>query len=77
MVEAVRRHHEIDVRTGLAGTIAASSRLAHRTDFTTGTLAEDGLAILEMIGLTPENWQTAIGEVGQNNALLSIMESNG
>jgi hypothetical protein len=65
------------VRTGLAGTIAASSRLAHRTDFTTGTLADDGLAILETIGLTPENWQTAIAEVGQNGALLTIIETRG
>jgi putative nucleotidyltransferase with HDIG domain len=76
MVEAVRRHHDTDVRTGLAGTIAASSRLAHRTDFATGVLTPEGVAILEAAGLTPENWETAIAEVIQNTALLSLIESN-
>ena len=77
MVEAVRRHHDTEVRTGLAGTIAASSRLAHRTDFSTGVLAPDGVAILEAAGLTAENWEAAIAEVTQNTALLSLVEANG
>ena len=76
MVEAVRRHHDTDVRTGLAGTIATSSRLAHRTDFSTGVLTADGVTILEAAGLTAENWETAITEVTQNTALLSLVESN-
>jgi hypothetical protein len=66
-----------EVRTGLAGTIAASSRLAHRTDFSTGVLTADGAAILEGAGLTPENWEAAIAEVAQNTALLSLVEANG
>jgi putative nucleotidyltransferase with HDIG domain len=76
MVEAVRRHHDTEVRTGLAGVIAVSSRLAHRTDFQTGTLAEDGLPILQAAGLRLEDWQAAAAEVAQNAALLSLVESH-
>ena len=75
MVEAVRRHHDEEARTGLAGTIAVSSRLAHRTNFQTGTLADDGVAILEAAGLTTESWQAAANEVVQNGGLLTLVES--
>jgi putative nucleotidyltransferase with HDIG domain len=75
MVEAVRRHHDTDVRPGLAATIAVASRLVHRTDFKTGTLAEDAAPILEAAGLTEDDWKAAIGEVAQNTALLALVEA--
>ena len=75
MVEAVRRHHDTDVRPGLAATIAVASRLVHRTDFKTGTLADDAAPILEAAGLTEDDWKAAIGEVAQNTALLALVEA--
>ena len=75
MVEAVRRHHDTEVRPGLAATIAVASRLVHRTDFKTGTLAEDAAPILEAAGLTEDDWKVAIGEVAQNTALLALVEA--
>ena len=75
MVEAVRRHHDTEVRPGLAATIAVASRLVHRTDFKTGTLAEDAAPILEAAGLTEDDWKAAIGEVAQNTALLALVEA--
>jgi putative nucleotidyltransferase with HDIG domain len=77
MVEAVRRHHDTEAKTGLAGTIQVASRLAHRTDFKTGTLADDGAPILQAAGLSPEEWQTAVAEVVQNAALLTLVEARG
>jgi putative nucleotidyltransferase with HDIG domain len=77
MVEAVRRHHDPEARTGLAGTIAASNRLAHRTDFHTGVLADDAAPILEAAGITRDGWQAAAAEVTQNAALLTLVESTG
>ena len=75
MVEAVRRHHDTEVRPGLAATIAVASRLVHRTDFKTGTLADDAAPILEAAGLTEDDWKVAIGEVAQNTALLALVEA--
>ena len=75
MVEAVRRHHDADAHTGLAGVIASASRLAHRTDFKTGQLAPEATAILEATGITLEDWQAAVTEVGQNSGLLTFVES--
>jgi len=75
MVEAVRRHHDTDVRTGLAGVISVASRLAHRTNFQTGELAPEGAPILEATGVTRDAWQTVVTEVGQTGALVMLVEA--
>lgn len=77
MVEAVRRHHDTEVRAGLAGTISVASRLAHRTDFKAGTLADDAAPILQAAGLSAEDWNAAVTEVVQNAALLTLVEARG
>jgi len=75
MVEAVRRHHDPEARTGLAGVIAVASRLAHRTNFATGELSTDGEAILDATGISREDWQGVIAEVVQCGALVMLAES--
>jgi len=74
MVESVRRHHDPEARAGLAGTIAAASRLAHRTNVQTGEVAEDALAILDAIGLTRDAWTSIIAEVADSGALATLLE---
>ena len=76
MVEAVRRHHDLEAHTGLAGAICAANRLVHRTDFQTGALAPDAGPILEGVGLTAEEWQAAVNELGGNGALVALVESH-
>jgi putative nucleotidyltransferase with HDIG domain len=76
MVEAVRRHHELDVRTGLAGTISAASRLAHRTNFQSGELTDEAAPILEATGFSRDGWQAIVSEVAQSGALLTLLEGD-
>lgn len=75
IVEAVRRHHDAEARTGLAGAVAIANRLAHRTDFRTGTLADDAAAAFEATGISAEEWQAVVTEVGQTGMLGLIAES--
>ena len=77
MVEAVRRHHDGDAKTGLAGTIVASSRLAHRTDFQTGEVTDDIGPVLDAVGLSREEWAALVMEVRASGALLVLSESHG
>ena len=74
MVEAVRRHHDLEAKSGLAGTIAVASRLAHRTDFQSGQLADEATAILETMHLTRDDWEAVVREVAQSGALVTLVE---
>jgi putative nucleotidyltransferase with HDIG domain len=76
MVEAVRRHHDPEARTGLAGAIGAASRLVHRTNFQTGAVADDAAGILDAVGLSHDLWEQAIAEIGRTSALVAIVESH-
>jgi putative nucleotidyltransferase with HDIG domain len=76
MVEAVRRHHDPEARTGLAGAIGAASRLVHRTNFQTGAVADDAAGILDAVGLSKDQWEAAIAEIGRNAALVALVESH-
>jgi HD-like signal output (HDOD) protein len=77
MVEAVRRHHDLDAKTGLAGTIVNASRLAHRTNFQTGDVTGDIAPVLEAAGLSADEWATLVTEVRASGALLVLSESHG
>jgi putative nucleotidyltransferase with HDIG domain len=74
MVEAVRRHHELDARTGLAGVIAAASRLAHRTNFRTGEVAADAEPVFDATGVTRDDWRAVVAEVEQSGAIVTLLE---
>src|SRR5580765_5823450 len=75
MVEAVRRHHDLEARTGLAGAIGAASRLVHRTNFQTGAVTEDAAGILDAVGLSKDQWEQAVAEINRNAALVVLVES--
>jgi HD-like signal output (HDOD) protein len=75
--KAVRRHHDTEAKTGLAGVIQISSRLAHRTDFGTGTVSDDGAAIPAGGRDLARRMADGRREVVQNAALLTLVEARG
>jgi len=75
MVEAVRRHHDAEARTGLAGTIAAASRLAHHADLHAAQIGEEASDLLAAVGLDRDAWDAIVTEVGQSGALLTLIEA--
>ena len=66
IVDAVRTHHEPEVRPGIAGLLAIANRLVAWTDLATGTLRPEGEALLEVVaerGVTPETWHRLAGQL--------------
>jgi putative nucleotidyltransferase with HDIG domain len=74
MVEAVRRHHD-EARTGLAGTVAAASRLAHHADLHAPQIGDEAADLLAAVGLDRDTWDAIVTEVGQSGALLTLIEA--
>ncbi|MFN8545064.1 MAG: HDOD domain-containing protein [Candidatus Binatia bacterium] len=73
IVEAVRHHHELDARPGIAGLLAIADRLVHATDVANGALrpdAEPVLALFAPRGVTPELWQAIIPELAAGESFL-------
>ena len=80
IVEAVRGHHAVGARPGVAGLLAITDRLAAWTDLADGTMRPEATALLargEDSGVTPALWQevlVGLREGGGELAALARLE---
>jgi putative nucleotidyltransferase with HDIG domain len=75
LVDGVRRHHDLEVRAGLAWIVGAASRLVNRTGIVPGDVAPEASPVLSELGLSEDDWSGMVVEIDRSGAAAALREA--